>query len=412
MTSTATEYFPNHGKIELDAIAKRAAAMRRAASGRPFGEDALAFLGSVSGRLLTKEVRTKHPQLAALGFWIRAPMLARLAKRYQSRATEDNAMLVARGLVFHLPPANVDVMFAYSWLLSLLAGNANLVRLPRSLNPAARLLLDVVAREAVDFRAIRDSSLLLHYAHSAAANRAMSEQCDARTIWGGDAKVLDLRTVPLPPRAIQIEFTDRFSYAAFNVHAYVAAPENDRSALASRFFNDVFWFDQMGCASPRMVFWVGDKERAKTAAKDLWSRLGGVISSKGYSVDASTAVAKLTYADRFTLDWPVEAVHRLSNELTVISLAEPVDFRGHVMGAGMMAECHVGSLCDIAPFVAPKDQTLVQFGFQRDEIEDLLTKSRGRGLDRVVPIGRALDFHHLWDGYDLIATLCRVVHVV
>jgi hypothetical protein len=412
MTSTTIEFFPSHGTIELDAIAERAAAMRRAASGRPFGEDALAFLGSLSGRLLAEEVRSKHPQLAALGFWIRRPVLAQLANRYQSRAAEDSAMLVARGLVFHLPPANVDVMFAYSWFLSLLAGNANLIRLPGSLNPAARLLLDIVAREAVDFRAITDSSLLLHYAHSAAANRVVSEQCDARAVWGGDAKVLDLRTVPLPPRAIQIEFADRFSYAAFNVHAYVAASEIDRSALASRFFNDIFWFDQMGCASPRIVFWVGDREEAKAAAKDLWSRLAVIISSKGYSVDASTAIAKLAYADRFTLDRPVEAVHRLSNELTVISLTEPVDFRGHVMGAGMMTECYIGSLCDIASFVAPKDQTLVQFGFQRHEIEDLLTKSRGRGLDRVVPIGRALDFHHLWDGHDLITSLCRVVHVV
>ncbi|MFC6804089.1 acyl-CoA reductase [Deinococcus caeni] len=34
-----------------------------------------------------------------------------------------------RGLVFHVPPANVDTIFIYSWLMSVLAGNRNVIRL-------------------------------------------------------------------------------------------------------------------------------------------------------------------------------------------------------------------------------------------------------------------------------------------
>ena len=34
-----------------------------------------------------------------------------------------------RGLVFHVPPANVDTIFVYSWALSALAGNPNVVRI-------------------------------------------------------------------------------------------------------------------------------------------------------------------------------------------------------------------------------------------------------------------------------------------
>ena len=36
--------------------------------------------------------------------------------------------LLARGLVFHLAPANVDVLFAYAWLMSVLAGNRKMMQ--------------------------------------------------------------------------------------------------------------------------------------------------------------------------------------------------------------------------------------------------------------------------------------------
>ena len=32
-----------------------------------------------------------------------------------------------------------------------------------------------------------------------------------------------------------------------------------------------------------------------------------------------------------------------------------------------------------------------------------------RGIDRVVPVGRALDMDIVWDGYDLIGSLSRLI---
>jgi hypothetical protein len=34
------------------------------------------------------------------------------------------------------------------------------------------------------------------------------------------------------------------------------------------------------------------------------------------------------------------------------------------------------------------------------------------GIDRIVPIGNALDIDFKWDGYDLIKTLSRIVSVI
>src|SRR5229473_1854189 len=65
-----------------------------------------------------------------------ADFLAGLARRL---LTPGGVRRFPRGLVFHVPPANVDTIFVYSWALSALAGNRNVVRIsPRAAGAAAR----------------------------------------------------------------------------------------------------------------------------------------------------------------------------------------------------------------------------------------------------------------------------------
>ena len=41
--------------------------------------------------------------------------------------------------------------------------------------------------------------------------------------------------------------------------------------------------------------------------------------------------------------------------------------------------------------------------------DDAVLKEPPRGIVRIVPAGRALDFSHIWDGHDLIAEMSRQV---
>ncbi|HKJ73370.1 MAG TPA: acyl-CoA reductase, partial [Alphaproteobacteria bacterium] len=76
-------------------------------------------------------------------------------------------------------------------------------------------------------------------------------------IWGGDSKVQAVSGIPIRPDGLSLGFPDRTSFAVFETAAYRDAASAERDALAQNFFNDVFWFDQMGCGSPRILFWVG-----------------------------------------------------------------------------------------------------------------------------------------------------------
>ena len=59
------------------------------------------------------------------------------------------------------------------------------------------------------------------------------------------------------------------SFAVLDAARYRAAPEEERARIAAGFFNDLFWFDQMACSSPHVLFWVGPPEAGATAAREF-----------------------------------------------------------------------------------------------------------------------------------------------
>ena len=61
--------------------------------------------------------------------------------------------------------------------------------------------------------------------------------------------------------------------------------------------------------------------------------------------------------------------------------------------------------------VGRRCQTLSVWGVAIEDLVKLVGEVPTAGIDRVVPIGQALDFQTIWDGYDLLTQLSRVVTV-
>ena len=95
------------------------------------------FLAKLARKLLAPAVARRHPELGSLGFFLRPAELNRTV----AHMTEGDALVFPRGNVFHIPPANVDTIFVYSWALSALAGNHNVVRISERSATAADTIL-------------------------------------------------------------------------------------------------------------------------------------------------------------------------------------------------------------------------------------------------------------------------------
>ena len=67
---------------------------------------------------------------------------------------------------------------------------------------------------------------------------------------------------------------------------------------------------------------------------------------------------------------------------------------------------------DILPITTIKSQTVTFYGLTKEQIVKFVNEDHPHGVDRFVPLGKSMDFTLIWDGYDLITTLSRVVSVL
>jgi hypothetical protein len=351
-----------------------------------------------------------YPELLSLAYWMRKAEMTRLAAQFRSLQL-DHRVLTPQGLVFHLPPRNVDTIFVYSWLLAALTGNRNVVRLSPQRSESTSILLRLL-RETLAAAANPASggTTIVSYGHEEEPTEMLSALCDIRVIWGGDETVKIIRRSPLALHAREITFPDRYSLSVIRADSYAGLPEERRDYLADQFFNDSFWFDQLACSSPRLVVWCGTGSETRAASDDFFPRVARCIERHRYVLPASASMQKLVYTCSAILNSPVEECRRYKG-LTVLSLDSLAGFQRSHPGGGLFFEAHLENLLELTDFLGRRDQTLTWFGFALEELHALIRRLKGRAIDRIVPIGQALQFHRFWDGYDLLQEFCRCVYI-
>lgn len=383
----------------------------RDAVGAPFTPARRAAVGALSAAFLEDPAIRSDPASVAAAYWMRPAMIARLAEAFeQRRAAEPHVVRVPAGRVFHVAPSNVDTLFLYSWALSFLCGNANVVRVSRDRPVVVEAMLRAVDRVGRDHPELRNGDRFVTYEHEARVTTALSQWCSQRILWGGDATVAELRPLPLNPHAGERVFGSKFSYAVVSAAAYGAADDAERARLAGAFFNDLFWFDQMACSSPHVVFWVGAAAAVDLGIVEFERRLQQEVDRRGYATAVPDAVRRLSFAFELAADADVR-----------VDLAHPgfVGVRVHdapgltkvTCGGGLVRHARLERLEELAAYATEVDQTITHYGFDAEALRSLATRSGTRGVDRLVPIGQALAFDVVWDGYDLIDDLTRKVTV-
>ncbi|MEJ2688668.1 MAG: acyl-CoA reductase [Deltaproteobacteria bacterium] len=398
-------------EILLAPAAGLEAALRKSIRRLPFADQPMGFVSAFSGRVLGDHTLRGYPDLTALAFWMRPAHLKELQVQFE--ASEKGRIRVPRGLVFHLAPANVDTLFAYSLLLSLLLGNKNIVRLSRRGNLVQEQILTIF-RELLsepDFAVLADDLLVVRYDHDAEITTRLSARCDCRIIWGGDRTVQEISALPLPPTATEIKFANKWSLALFDAARLLQLDEAGLVQLARSFVNDCYWYGQAACSSPRAVFWRGEKPVVADAQQRFWPSVEAVLQEFDHRLSASDFVNKLTVCCAIAAERECAIPVTSNNLLNRIEFAEITpDLLEHHCGGGLFLESTIRELTQLRPLLSKQIQTLVCFGIGTDAIVELV-RSVPLGVDRIVPFGKALNFDVYWDGYDLLEELTRGIAI-
>ncbi len=402
---TVEQIVPAAGQVDLPAAL---ASLANCDGLEPFSDQVIDFCASFSRAIFKDPEALQYPELQALAFWMRRAELIRLREAFAALEQPD-ALLAPRGVAFHIPPANVDTIFIYSWLLSVLAGNRNIIRLSLRVSPQTDILCRLF-NQTLDAApdSLKNGTLMVRYGHERDITQAISAVTDVRVIWGGDASVNAIRSVPLPAHARELTFPDRFSFAVIRAAAYLQL--EDRRPLAGQFFNDTFWFDQMGCSSPRLVFWCGNQEDTAQASTEFLTAVRQHAVQKNYEVQTATRLNRFTFACLAAMEGSISSYQDLA-ALTVLGLDRFEQLSREHCGGGLLFQYRVGELLEIVPFVNRRDQTMTYFGFEKPELTNFARHLKGRGVDRIVPTGQALNFNRFWDGNDLLLEFTRYVYI-
>jgi len=375
----------------------------------PFNDNSINFASLFSRYLLRDSDAKQKPELVALAYWMRKANILNLKDNFHQKT---DASLLPRGLAFHIAPSNVDTIFIYSLFLSIFCGNTNVVRLSSTLNPQVELLIKVLNECFDECPEVAKQVLLIRYEHHDDITAYFSENCDLRVIWGGDETIRRIRRFPLPPRAKELTFADRFSISVLNSQAYLESEHKDK--LVAAFYNDSYLFNQMACSSPRLVCWVDESEVVSVQAQtDFWQRMESYVIRQ--RPDISSAALMDKYLSQCVYAIEADGLNAQPSACKFIARMQlsggSLPNRELHKGNGLFLEMFLGGLAALLSVLDRKDQTMTAFGFSSDELTEFIEENIPRGIDRIVPFGEALEFSSVWDGYDLLLEMTRSVTV-
>ena len=290
-------------------------------------------------------------------------------------------------------------------MLSFLSGNSNIVRLPQNPNPVTRYLVETINGLLPNDH----DQFFCQYDSNSATNEIISRDCDLRIIWGGNEKVNSVSRYPVKPDGLSIGFPDRKSFCILSEQSFSQKSDEEKNQFVKRFFNDVFWFDQMGCGSPRLLIWTDATEDNASIRHDFYNRLSSTIADQNYKTNPSIALSKRSYADRRLAEKKSHAYQWLSNELAIIQSDLHPEMLDDTIGGGSIIETIVHNIADVASILNDSIQTITYEGISEEQKQYFLTASHNRGFYRFVPVGDALNFNPIWDGVDLVEHFTRKI---
>ena len=372
----------------------------------PFSNEVCNFLGDLSVKLNNSQLSKKYPDIKTLAFWCRKKNILNLQKKLQT-----NESRLGLGLIFHITPSNIPTNFAYSLIFGLLTGNSNIVKVPSKKFEQIEIICSVM-QELIKkkYKAIKKKITIVRYNNNDEYTKKISLICNARLIWGGDNTISSIRKISLNQKALDLSFADRYSLSVINLKELKKNSKFEIKNLAEKFYNDTFVVDQNACSSPHLILWLG-QQNIKIQTK-FWTTLSNLVDKK-YLLPETGSIEKYNQLCANILKLNNLKKYKIyNNSIYTVSLKK-LDKNIHNLRGkwGYFYEYNIKNLNDIKNYINNRYQTLTYFGLNKIVLRNFAIKNRLDGIDRIVPIGQALDINFFWDGYDLNKILTRIIDI-
>jgi hypothetical protein len=371
-------------------------------------------LHAFSRTVIHDEQVKKIEGIAFLSNWLRRDNLLRIvetnignADYLDSFVGEGRKLMRAfpRGLVCHWIAGNIPTLALFSLFQSMLAKNANILRVPEvslsTVVPILRLFSSVDTDGLTGKDLLASVAIVYFPSGDEKANRLMSAHADARVVWGGREAVEAITGLPKSTHCEDVVFGPKYSFAVIDREALES---ENLSRYLRNLATDSVLFEQSACSSPHTVFieadWKGVLRIADLFRKEF-ERLSRIMPKT--EIEMGTASMIINKRAEYALSEDKTVVAPKENDWTILvdnalQLEEPVQSRTVFLKP-------VDSVLDTIPLITRNVQTIGN-GILNDEKSKEFAKGvMCRGVARVVPPGQMHIYDSPWDGILLLSRL-------
>lgn len=361
---------------------------------QPWHESIVSEVALFSQFLLSQKSCKERPELVALAYWCRRSNLKKMSSDYQQFTHSNHRQPM--GKVFHIAPANVDTVFFYSLILSMLSGNKNIVRISERSGELCRQLIELFQQ----FIQIQQPKLIprlvaiVEYSATETATTAtFSQWCDLRVIWGGDSAITAISAIE--PSTKQLSFPDRYSIAVCQLNE-----EDNIKKVASAFVADFLPFNQQACSSPKALFWLDTPASLQT---EFYQCLKVMLDTQENFKESHQVERHINLQEILLISDNQILAHQFKSQLAHVELQQinSEHLIAH-QGNSLLLGKNIEGSAEL-PF-HEKLQTISYYGIDKMQLE-LINIEHGK---RIVCFGSALTFNHIWDGVNLLASFSKI----
>lgn len=371
---------------------------------KPFDNSVCEFLDCFSKDLFKISKKLNRPDIMSLAFWCRKNNLLKLKEKYNKEKISKGL-----GLIFHITPSNIPTNFAYSLIFGIVTGNNSIIKVPSKNFEEIKIICERINSilKLKKFNKIKNKITIIRYDKNNNITEEISQISDGRLIWGGDNTVREIKSLKTKFRSIDLTFGDRYSFSVINSENLVKLTEKDMINLIKNFYNDTYLVDQNACSSPHLIIWLGKSKKIKNI---FWQKLFQFVK-KNYDQPSIASIDKLSdLYNSIILNKEIIKVHTFEKYLYVATLKKLHKNLDTLRGRwGFFYQIDLENFVNIKDFVTDKFQTMTYFGIDKKKLHSFIANNHLNGLNRIVPVGQALDINFYWDGYDILNQLTKKI---
>jgi hypothetical protein len=319
-------------------------------------------------------------------------------------ATEErkSLRLLPKGVVCHWVAGNVPLLGMFSWAVSALLGNRNVIRLSSKQDDFVSPLLALLAHLSEAGRQMAEETVLVHFDRdNRGAHTHMSEAADVRIAWGGVEAIEAIRALPRHWDCEDIVLGPRLSLAVID-------PVVATNTMVTRLATDVVYFDQLACTSPQWIFVKGHP--GETAFEAFCSQFAAAFGRQALAIPRHT----LDFAETYQIQLDRTRIlleggslrHDLHTQWTLAVLKQPHE---KVVGANRFVQIIPFDSVDFVCSHIPRNVQTVITLLSEAVVQEFTEDAAHYGVCRFPRPGEGNHFESPWDGIPLTPRLTRWV---